>query len=167
MQTDMAEMSTVYVKIGEYRIARNPEILACVGLGSCLAIVLYDAQNRIGGVAHTLLPRREEAKDSSNPAKFVDSAVHDLLQELMKQGSVPPKIEAKIFGGANMFPDLLRQPISQIGERNLLQAHEELAKWKIKIAAQDVGGSRGRTIHFNSRDGTVSVKVYGQPEKVY
>ncbi len=37
--------------------------LTTIGLGSCVAIVLYDAQARVGGLAHVLLPARDPDPD--------------------------------------------------------------------------------------------------------
>ena len=46
------------VRVADLQVAGTGETLITVGLGSCVAIVLYDAVARIGGMAHVLLPSR-------------------------------------------------------------------------------------------------------------
>ena len=46
------------VGIAELRIARSPTVLKAFGLGSCLAIALYDPELRLGALVHSLLPQR-------------------------------------------------------------------------------------------------------------
>ena len=49
--------SQVYqVKMGEGMITRTPHTILSRGLGSCVAITLYDTQRKIGGLAHIMLP---------------------------------------------------------------------------------------------------------------
>ena len=53
------------VTIGEAKVGGPDTILYTLGLGSCVAIVLWDGDRRIGGLAHALLP---EAHASRNGA---------------------------------------------------------------------------------------------------
>ena len=46
------------------------DMLVTVGLGSCVAILLYDAEARVGGMAHILLPSPALSRTDGNPAKF-------------------------------------------------------------------------------------------------
>ena len=67
-------MTEIRVKVADCAVGRDDQTLITIGLGSCVAIVLYDAAARIGGLAHTLLPDESMARDRSNPAKFAASA---------------------------------------------------------------------------------------------
>src|SRR5439155_19077089 len=89
------------------RRGRDEQTLITIGLGSCVAIILYDARARIGGLAHTLLPNESMARDRSNPAKFPASAVAVLLAEMTRLGADACRVEAKLVGGASMFANLL------------------------------------------------------------
>lgn len=153
--------------MSEYKVARNPEILTTIGLGSCIGIILYDAFNKIGGLAHVMLPRRNEAKDKSNPAKFADTSIELMLEEMKGQGTLARNIKAKIFGGANMFPGVQSSALMNVGERNALAVKEELEKRKIKIVAEDLGGNAGRTIYFDTKNGSVTVKNIRGETKTY
>lgn len=153
--------------MAEYKVAGNPALLMSIGLGSCMGIVLYDFVKRIGGLAHIMLPRQDEAKDRSNPAKFADTAIVLMLDEMEKLGSSGRNVRAKIFGGANMFPNVKSTVFMNVGERNAAAVKEELGKRKIKITVEDVGGNAGRTIIFNIVDGSVRVRTVRGGERVY
>ena len=42
---------------GEYYVSKGPELISTI-LGSCVAIVLFDAENEIGGMNHFMLARK-------------------------------------------------------------------------------------------------------------
>ncbi len=160
-------MEPIKIGMSQYKVAENRTILTCIGLGSCIGIVLYDAFNKIGGLAHIMLPRQSEAKDKSNPAKFADSSIDLMLNEMEARSSLKRNIKAKIFGGANMFPNVQSSTLMNVGERNVRAVKEELEKRKIKIVAEDLGGHIGRTIIFDTKDGSVRVKTVRGEERLY
>ena len=75
-------MESILVGMGKFQVANQPSQLTCVGLGSCVAVVLHDSKKRIGAVAHIMLPFRHEAKNQENPEKFADSSIQLMLAEL-------------------------------------------------------------------------------------
>jgi chemotaxis protein CheD len=160
-------MKPILVGMAEFKVASAPAVLTSIGLGSCVAIVLYDNLKKIGGLAHIMLPKEKEAKDTSNPAKFVDSAIELMLKEMERKGADKKNIKAKIFGGANMFPNIYHNPLTKVGERNIVAVKEELKKRKIRIVAEEVGGNAGRTVMFDTSNGKVTVKNTKGEEKVY
>ena len=57
--SDVAPMllpKETHVNVAEFAIARDGAILATVGLGSCVALMLWDAELRLAAMAHILLP---------------------------------------------------------------------------------------------------------------
>jgi chemotaxis protein CheD len=157
----------IRVGMGEYKVAGTSDILTCVGLGSCVAIALYDQARRIGGLSHIMLPKRADARNTSNPAKFADSAIGLLLKAMQRQGSSLKNLTAKIFGGANMFPMIQGNHLVHVGLRNAAAVRETLAKRKIEIVAEDLGGHWGRTIFFHTEDGSVRVRDARGEERIY
>ncbi len=135
--------------------------LTCVGLGSCVALVLHDPQKKIGALAHIMLPSRNGSKADAGPGKFADSSVEVMTREMQCLGASKHRLRAKLFGGANMFPWVGSRLPGSIGERNIHAVKEELKKSKIKIVSEDVGGHLGRTIVFDSQDGSVQVRYAG------
>jgi len=153
-------MMEITVGIGDIKVTESPHILRIVGLGSCIAIVLNDRSTRIGGLAHAMLPHIEESHDKSNPSRFSDIAVGMMIEEMERRGARTQEIRAKIFGGSNMFPEIIFSNGSMdIGKRNILSVKEELKRYNIQIAASEVGDHIGRTVLFDTGDGSVLVKT--------
>ncbi|NUO96137.1 MAG: chemotaxis protein CheD, partial [Gemmatimonadaceae bacterium] len=40
----------IRVKVADYAVARGPQVIATIGLGSCVAIALYDRDTQIGAL---------------------------------------------------------------------------------------------------------------------
>ncbi|HEY6783872.1 MAG TPA: chemotaxis protein CheD, partial [Gemmatimonadales bacterium] len=118
--------------------------LLTLGLGSCVAIMLYDKETKIGGMAHVLLPSRSLARDATNPAKFPETAVPLLVQRMTQMGADPRRLVAKLAGGASMFGALMTPGTIQMGERNIVASRNALRDAAIPIVAEAVGGGQGR-----------------------
>ena len=132
-----------------------------LGLGSCVAIMLYDAQIKAGAMAHILLPSTSLAHDATNPAKFPATAVPLLIDRLKKLGADPRRLVAKLAGGASMFSQLTSPGTIQMGERNVVAARSALRTAEISIVREAVGGDRGRTVRFHVKDGHVEIRSVG------
>ncbi len=147
---------------------QSPAVLTCLGLGSCVGVALYDPTKKVGGLAHIMLPDSHAVKANTNLAKFADTAIDWMIKEMISQGADSKKIQAKIFGGANMFPDLTTRPQLMIGERNIKAVREKLRHYAIPLLAKDIGGNDGRTIFFEIETGSVRVRVLrGKGERRY
>ena len=95
------------IKVGmaEYKVGRNPDILITYGLGSCVGIAIYDPIAKIGGLAHIMLPDSAQARSTDNLAKFADTALPVMVEEIIKLGAYKLNIWAKCAGGAQMFKE--------------------------------------------------------------
>ena len=145
------------VGIAELHLGRAPTVLKAFGLGSCLAIALYDPAERLGGLVHSLLPhpRRDEAPDP--PAKYVDTAIGLMVDGLVQAGAVAAHLQAKMVGGANMFEADYVTLIDSVGARNVRSARQVLAAYHIPLVGEDVGGNRGRSVEFDLASGQLLV----------
>jgi chemotaxis protein CheD len=147
------------VRVADLRIGVADDVLVTVGLGSCVAILLYDADARVGGLAHTLLPSPALARSDSNPAKFPQSAVPRLLELMHADGARAGRITGRLAGGASMFAALAPPGTLQMGERNLLAARQALQANGVPLVAEAVGGDFGRTVRMRVGDGRVEVST--------
>ena len=150
-------MNEFRVKVADHAVARGDAVIATIGLGSCVAIMLYDAAARVGGLAHILLPSEAMSRDTENRAKFPGTAVPLLVERMYALGSRGP-LEAKIVGGASMFGGLLPSGGINMGERNVEATRRALQAAGIRLAAEDVGGDYGRSVYFHVADGRALVK---------
>lgn len=164
--TEAEPTTEIRVKVAECAVGRDEQTLITIGLGSCVAIVLYDQTARIGGLAHVLLPDESMARDRSNPAKFPASAVTVLLAEMTRLGADARRVRAKLVGGASMFSNLLPTGSINIGDRNVAAARQALTRNGIPIVAEDVGSDHGRSVHFHLDNGRVEVRSLRKGNRV-
>jgi chemotaxis protein CheD len=149
------------VRVADWAAARGDEALVTLGLGSCVAIMLHDPQVGAGAMAHVLLPSRSLARDTSNPAKFPETAVPFLIEQLRALGADPRRVVAKLAGGASMFAQLMMPGSVQMGERNLAATRNALRAAAIPLAGEAVGGEAGRSVRFYVADGRVEIRSVG------
>lgn len=157
----------VRVKVADYAVRRGEQVIATIGLGSCVAIVLYDRDTQIGGLAHILLPSIAMSREPSNPAKFPETIVPLMLLEMRALGaSDAARISAKIVGGASMFSALIGGTGINVGERNIAATREVLAGAGIPLIAEDTGLDYGRSVYFHLSDGRVEVRSLKKGDRV-
>jgi chemotaxis protein CheD len=154
------------LRAGELRVARAPGRLAIHGLGSCVAVFVYDPSRRVGGLAHILLPCPPEG-ESERPARYATTAVSVIVEESLRRGALRSALLAKVTGGSRMFSfeaDMGRAPI---GERNVEAALQALAAAGIRVVGTDVGGEHGRTVVADLSDGSLTIRtVRGGPRVI-
>jgi chemotaxis protein CheD len=146
----------VSVGVAQLAVLRGHGTLLSHGLGSCVAVVLYDVTTRTAGLAHILLPNGTYSRDRSRPAKFADIAVPQLIAA-MRDAGAGSRLTARLIGGASMFGALLSRSGINMGARNIAAARSALGRAGIIITGEDVGGEVGRTVHVDVEDGTVTV----------
>jgi chemotaxis protein CheD len=145
------------VRVAEWAVGREGTLVT-LGLGSCVAIVLFDAQAGAGGLAHVLLPSPTLSRDREHPGKFPESAVPLLVEELAKLGAARDRLRARLVGGASMFANLTSPSVAQMGERNVLASRDALKKARIPIVAEDTGSDYGRSVYLHLPSGKLAVR---------
>jgi len=158
-------MSEIRVKVADYAVSQGDVVLCSVGLGSCIAIALYDARTSIGGLAHILVPSPALARDTSNPAKFPSTAVPLLVAEMRRRGA-SAEITAKIAGGASMFASLIPAGGINMGERNAVATREALVDAGVPIIGEDTGGDYGRSVYFHLASGRLEIRSLKAGDRV-
>jgi chemotaxis protein CheD len=155
------------VKVADYAVRRGAHTIATIGLGSCVAIALYDRDTRIGALAHILLPNQSMSRETTNPAKFPETVVPLMLEEMRQLGaSDAARISAKIVGGASMFGQLVSGSGINVGERNVSATRDVLAAAGIPIVAEDTGLDYGRSVYFHLADGRLEVRSLKKGDRV-
>lgn len=155
-------MSEKTVGTGQIEIGRESDVLDALGIGSCVVVCLYDKQNKIGGLAHIMLPEsKRDENDNMNgesaPAEFVSSGIDALVNIMRENGAEVEKLVAKIAGGSEMFEGIRTTPIS-LGVQNVNAAKQKLNEMGINIISEDVGGNVGRSIRFFIDEGDVEIR---------
>jgi chemotaxis protein CheD len=121
-------------------------------LGSCVSMTLWDPVRRIGAMSHFLLTGR---RGSGRPdARYAEDALALMLAELAAIGVAPGDLQAKVFGGGNMFPSLVGRD-GDVGRRNGEVACALLAAKGIPVLSQSLYGIGHRRIQFDISNGDV------------
>ena len=149
------------IKVGmaDYKVGKAPASLVTYGLGSCIGIAFFDAATKIGGLAHIMLPDSKQARASDNPAKFADTALPLMLDEIIRMGALQSRITAKIAGGASMFYQGNDNLIDGIGQKNIKAVTDILNSFGIPIIGSDTGGNAGRTMTVDLTDFKVTIST--------
>lgn len=127
-------------------------------LGSCVAVAMVSRTSCVGAICHAFLPSCRGAVHSVCPEQFrhVECAINGMLDEFGRRGILRGGIEAKIFGGAEMFG--FSEGGRGVGKQNIAMARRILAAEGIQVTATDVGGADGRKILFCPHTGEVFLK---------
>lgn len=155
----------IRVGMADYKVGRSPASLISYGLGSCVGIAFYDAVTKVGGLLHIMLPDSSQARSNENPAKFADTGIPLMLNDMIALGAVKTRIVAKIAGGAQMFKFANATDIMRVGERNAEAVKAILKDLNIKIVASDTGGNYGRTVELKLDTGVYRIKTIDKGEK--
>ncbi|HEY6872316.1 MAG TPA: chemotaxis protein CheD [Geobacteraceae bacterium] len=163
MSNHSAGVRHVNLKPGEIFIGDTPCLVSTL-LGSCVAITLFAARHRLGAICHALLPACGAGGGAGCPERFrhVRCAVLCMLTDFRGRGIPVAGIEAKLFGGADMFPG---EPDRDgkggrgtVGGQNVAMAENLLGGAGIRVAIADVGGVQGRKILFRPDTGEVFLR---------
>ena len=158
-------MSKIIVGMADMNVVKAPGTLVTLGLGSCVGICLYDPISKVAGMAHCMLPDSTAIVNNDNVAKFVDTAVIRLVNDMVRKGASKAKIIAKLAGGAQMFAFSSTTESMRIGDRNVDAAIKVLKGLGIPLKSMDVRENYGRTIELFSEDGKLTVKSIGRGTK--
>lgn len=155
------------VGIAEYKIVKEPQQIMTIGLGSCCGVILYDEINKIAGLVHILLSSSQNEKNLVNKAKYADTGIIALYEDMKKLGANSRFMKAKLAGGAHMFNfNNSSNSIFTIGEKNVKSCKATLAKLNIPVISEDTLGTCGRTIVFDTTTNKLHVKSVGKGEKL-
>ncbi|WP_416307343.1 chemoreceptor glutamine deamidase CheD [Neptunicella sp. SCSIO 80796] len=150
------ECDAVKILPGEYYATTENTLIVTV-LGSCVSVCLRDAQRKIGGMNHFLLPSDENVSISSvsESARYGVFAMELLINQMLKLGADKRRLEAKVFGGGNVLKGLT---INNVGERNAEFVMDYLNAEHIPVLASDLLDKYPRKVYFFPDDGNVKVR---------
>ena len=154
----------IVVGLSDYKISRAPNTIATYALGSCVGTAVFDKMTGIGGLSHIMLPDSTMVKGKGvvNRMKFADTAIPDMVDELIRNGAAFRNLRAKIAGGANMFETQLIGTFGNIGERNVISVKKELVEAGIPLIGEDTGANYGRTVFLDLNSCIYKIKSIGK-----
>lgn len=150
-------MGIVNIGIGEWAVSGSvDDVLKTYALGSCVAVVIYDASLRIAGMIHVALPDSAMAPDRAltSPGSFANLGLPLMIEEMKGMGVTRAHVWVKIAGGATRV-DLGN--IFDIGKRNVLAVKKVLWRSSLGPLAEDTGGDSSRTVSVSVASGSVEL----------
>jgi len=152
-----AGMVRKFLRPGGFYAGRQ-SVIAETLVGSCVAVCLYNFKERFGAMNHFLRARPQDMADADIGQYGVLSTRH-LVEAVMRLDPELTHYRASVFGGAAV----LRTPNAdiRIGAANVQAALEILGSARIRVVHQEVGGTRGRRIRFNTETGEIECRFAG------
>lgn len=153
----MPQAIEIFLQPGEFFFGDSDTRIRTL-LGSCVAITLWHARLRIGGMCHYMLPKRRRGAANELDGKYADEAVQLFLREIAGSGTRVEEYEAKLFGGGRMFSAAQRGRFTDVSDQNMEAGRALLSAHGFTVHAEDLGGMGHRQIIFDVASGAVWVR---------
>ena len=155
-------ISAVKLLPGEYYVTSADMLLPTV-LGSCVSACVRDSTAGVGGMNHFMLPEDADptARDAAAAMRYGAYAMEMLINELFKAGARRERLEAKVFGGGAVLPNMTQL---NIGDNNAEFVLRYLAAERIPVVAQDLRGNLPRRINYFPQTGRVAMRKLRRQE---
>jgi chemotaxis protein CheD len=140
------------IQTGQVKAGRGKVILQSRAIGSCIAIVAYDATKNVGALAHIMLPGRAPARKEFEKTKYAADAIDAILNKMTVLDSKKDDIEVFLIGGGNV----LNREDDTICKDNIESVLKLLSEKQLKVRAQAVGGTARRSVSLDVEHGIVS-----------
>ena len=134
--------------------------LAVYGLGSTVAVILYDETTKVGGCLQFMLPASISSPQRAReyPGMFADTGIALLLKSCLAAGAHRGSLTARLAGGADMMK---KGPGYRVGEENVVAARKILSGLGIAIGVEATGGCIFRTVRLDTTTGRTYLKRHG------
>jgi chemotaxis protein CheD len=146
------------IKLADSVATNNPnDTLIAYGIGSTLAVILYEDGAKTGGIVHFMFPSPATGslKTRDYPAMYADSGIPQLVKSCVDLGACKDALTARLVGGAFMLGKGISQSIS---DGNMSAARNILSEMGIKVTAENTGGNHMRTVRLDIATGKVYLK---------
>jgi len=156
----------VIVHISTLQVSADPAaVLVTYGLGACIAVTVHDPKLHLGGMIHFMLPFASSAADRARerPAMFADTGIPLLFERIAALGARREDLVIKVAGGGALQSE---QAVLKLGQRNHTALRKILWKHRALITAEDVGGTKSRTVRLHVGTGRVTVTSLGVEQEL-
>ena len=149
---------------GNFMVTKKPDDVIMTLLGSCVSACIRCSQTGIGGLNHFLLPstRGKALTNMEHSTRYGDFAMEKLIGSILRAGGNRHALEAKVFGGANLYDTESERPV---GRSNIQFVLDFIHAENISLLAEDIGGLQGRKIYFHPLSGKVKVQKISKNQK--
>lgn len=150
----------IMVDVGTLAVSTSTEevLSTSAPVGSCVAVCLWEADAKVSGLLHFLLPdsKSDPAHAQSRPAAFADTGLMVLLDEAARCGAKKSRCKVWLIGGAQVGD---QENATKLAKRNVLAARSALWKAGILLDREEVGGTKHRKATLSVSGGQLFMKV--------
>ncbi len=154
-EPEPSDLVRAYLCPGQLFASAEPTEVTTI-VASCVAVCLSDTATDVGGVCHFQLPRW--LGTGARTPSYADVALQELLERMRTLGARLETVEAKLFGGACLTPQVQRRQ-QPLGDENVAHAIDYLRGCSIPVRESATGGWRARKLVFQTGNGSARVKV--------
>jgi chemotaxis protein CheD len=133
----------IHIVQGEHCVSDDADVVFSTILGSCVAACMRDRVAGIGGMNHFLLPGQDPSRPDVDSMRYGVHAMELLVNAMLRQGARRERLEAKLFGGANLM-----RGMTDVGAMNSAFAEDFLRREGIQNIGGSLLGTKGRRIQF-------------------
>lgn len=153
----MTALQRKFLRPGEFYAAQRT-VLAETLVGSCVTVCLYNFKANFGAMNH-FLRDRPHREPTTSIGQYGTTATQHIIKQVLRIDGDPHHYKASIFGGAAVIRGGHSQ--GDIGQANVAAALEVLRSAGIRVAHQEVGGTRGRRVKFDTQTGAIDCRFAG------
>jgi putative nucleotidyltransferase with HDIG domain len=124
-------------------------------------VALHDAEAKIGGLIHLLLPEPISMTETCHPEKYASTGFPLFLKALYDAGASPEKLKARIAGGALVGPLQNCDIELDIGGRTADRVMQFISDEKIQIEKSETGGFFTCCLNFNMQTWDCNIQPTG------
>ncbi|NOY38350.1 MAG: chemotaxis protein CheD [Chlorobi bacterium] len=146
---------TIDVYTGEVKGGGKGTILKSNAIGSCVVITVYDPIQKVGALAHVMVPGAAPKGKILQRLRYASNAVKEMIDRMTQLGANTDRMESCLIGGGNV----LKREGDTIGMENLASVEKLLREKGIKIRKRSIGGMERRTVMFDIEKGVVYYTV--------
>jgi chemotaxis protein CheD len=157
------DRQVVRLGIGRAAIVEHDGIAGML-VGSCVGLFMFDPVKKVVAAAHVSLPSMSLSGDAdltdATAGKFGDAAPDHLLSLIERAGGSRSRTVVKMAGAACMFGNATASngaARETIGELNAEAVRNSVIRLGLTLSASECGGSNGRKLFFDTRDGILRV----------
>jgi len=144
-----ALLNTFSVPSGEFVVSTGSDQLLKAYLGTCVGVVLFDDEKRVGGLYHILLAEPPDKNNTWEETRYASMGMPLFINKLEEQGARVTHLKAVIAGGGLVGP-ISEQDLSlDIGGQTVETVKNILKEKAIPVVYSETGGYFSCSVSIN------------------
>ena len=146
---------------GDLKFSKQEGIEASA-LGSCIALIAYSCQFKMGAIAHIMLPGQASNRSANLENRYAQNAIENLIYRFYISNIYISEIEVCLVGGGNV----LKRKDDKICSDLTSNIESILMNADIPVRARALGGEIRRSARLDVLQGKVFYTEGDHPEKL-